>query len=112
MQRAIDESKRRRDLQLHFNEENNIIPTGVSKKVLDVMEGAFVNAETREKRLRGGEEKSGAFEAIKFDDRKVTESDLIAIENEMFEHVKNLAFEEAAQCRDRIAALKIRLLKQ
>ena len=112
MQRAIDESKRRRDLQLHFNEEHNIIPTGVSKKVLDVMEGAFVNAETREKRLRGREEKSGAFEAIKFDDRKVTESDLIAIENEMFEHVKNLAFEEAAQCRDRIAALKIRLLKQ
>lgn len=112
MQRAIEESTRRRDLQLSFNKEHNIIPTGVSKKILDVMEGAFVNPETRERRLRGKEEKSGMLEAMEFDGRKATEADLVVIENEMFEHVKNLAFEEAAQCRDRIAALKIHLLKQ
>merc|ERR1739841_343603 len=40
MQRAIDESNRRRNTQLEFNKEHNITPVGVEKKVLDVMEGA------------------------------------------------------------------------
>ena len=41
MERAMAESNRRRDTQLAYNKENKIIPKGVEKKVLDVMEGAY-----------------------------------------------------------------------
>ena len=40
MQRAIDETNRRRDKQISFNQEHGIIPRGITKKVPDIMEGA------------------------------------------------------------------------
>ena len=49
MQRAMDESNRRREVQVAYNKEHNITPIGVSKRILDVMEGAYANPATRER---------------------------------------------------------------
>ncbi len=71
MQRAMDESNRRREVQIAFNKEHNITPIGVSKRILDVMEGAYANPATRERtKGRGVAEKSGAYAQLDFGDPK------------------------------------------
>lgn len=111
MQRAMDESHRRRALQVAFNEEHGITPTGVSKRILDVMEGAYANPATRERtKGRGIAEKSGAYAQLDFNDPQAIAKQISALEAEMYEHAKNLAFEDAAHTRDRIAELRARLI--
>jgi excinuclease ABC subunit B len=111
MQRAIDESNRRREVQIAFNEEHNITPIGVSKRILDVMEGAYANPETRERtKGRGVAEKSGAYAQLDFGDPQAIAKEITLLEAQMYEHAKNLSFEEAAQTRDRIAELRQKLI--
>jgi excinuclease ABC subunit B len=111
MQRAIDESNRRREVQIAFNGEHNITPIGVSKRILDVMEGAYANPETRERtKGRGVAEKSGAYAQLDFGDPQAIAKEITLLEAQMYEHAKNLSFEEAAQTRDRIAELRQKLI--
>ena len=113
MQRAIDESDRRRNMQLQFNEIHNITPVGVQKNVLDVMEGAYVSASNRiRQRGRNATEKMGAYNQLDFTDPTMVRKEIDKLEEQMYEHARNLAFEEAAATRDTIAELKNQLLKQ
>ncbi len=111
MQRAIDESSRRREVQLAYNAEHGITPVGVSKRILDVMEGAFANPETRERtKGRGEAEKSGAYASLDFSDPKAIAKEIAHLESLMYDHAKNLAFEDAAKTRDRISQLREQLI--
>ena len=113
MERAIEESERRRNTQLQFNKVNNITPVGVKTKVLDVMEGAYSAPGTRT-RQRGKliAEKSGAYQRLDFSNPAAMYKEIGQLEEQMYEQAKNLAFEEAAATRDKIAELKNQLLKQ
>ena len=113
MERAIEESERRRNTQLQFNKVNNITPIGVKTKVLDVMEGAYSVPGTRT-RQRGKliAEKSGAYKRMDFSNPAAMHKEISLLEEQMYEQAKNLAFEEAATTRDKIAELKNQLLKQ
>jgi len=113
MQRAIDESARRRNTQVDYNKEQNITPIGVKKKVLDVMEGAYAAPGVRgRQRLRASVEPEGAYLKLDFSDPSEVKKEIGNLESLMYEQAKNLAFEEAAATRDRIAELKNKLLKQ
>jgi len=113
MQRAINESNRRRNTQLEFNEVHKITPVGVKKKVLDVMEGAYISPENRIRKLgRGVTEKADAYKRLDFTDPAVVRKEIEKLEELMYEHARNLAFEEAAATRDTIAELKNQLLNQ
>ena len=113
MQRAIDESDRRRNMQLQFNEIHNITPVGGQKKVLAVMEGAYVSPTNRiRQRGRNATEKMGAYNRLDFTDPTMVHKEIDKLEEQMYEHARNLAFEEAAATRDTIAELKNQLLKQ
>tara|TARA_B100000029_G_C17570230_1_gene956365 strand:+ start:212 stop:2230 length:2019 start_codon:yes stop_codon:yes gene_type:complete len=113
MQRAIDESARRRNTQVDYNKEHNITPIGVKKKVLDVMEGAYAAPGVRgRQRLRASVEPEGAYLKLDFSDPSLVKKEIGNLESLMYEQAKNLAFEEAAATRDRIAELKNKLLKQ
>lgn len=113
MQRAIDESNRRRNTQLEYNEEHNITPIGVRKRVLDVMEGAYAAPGSRSRqRGRAVAEKSGAYERLNLTDPGEVKKEIESLETQMYEQAKNLAFEEAAATRDRIARLRESLLRQ
>ena len=113
MQRAIDESNRRRNTQLDYNKEHNITPIGVKKKVLDVMEGAYAMPGTRgRQRPRALAKSTGAYSKFDFSDPSQVKKEIENLESLMYEQAKNLAFEEAAATRDRIVELKNRLLKQ
>ncbi len=112
MQRAIDESNRRRNAQLEFNALHNITPIGVKKRVIDVMEGAYSAPGTRSHgRGRKVAEKSGAYLSLDFGDPKGVQQEIDKLEDQMYEFAKNLEFEEAASTRDQIAALKLEMLK-
>jgi excinuclease ABC subunit B len=113
MQRAMDESNSRREVQVAHNKANGITPEGVKKKILDVMEGANTPAgKLMKTRGRSAMEKANAYSRLDLSDPKALQKEIVEMESKMYELAKNLAFEEAANTRDRIAELKNQLLKQ
>ena len=113
MQRAMDESNRRRDTQLAYNLEHNITPKGVTKRILDVMEGAYASKGSDSTRSsRSVAETANAYGKMDFSDPEEIRKEISQQESLMYEQAKNLAFEEAAATRDRIAKLKQRMLRQ
>jgi excinuclease ABC subunit B len=106
MQRAIDETDRRREKQLIFNQENNISPRTVVREVIDIMEGARDASSKGAKLKRGSraaESKSRYNAALAPRD---LEKRIVVLEKEMFKFAKNLEFEEAANVRDEIESLR------
>ena len=113
MQRAIDETDRRRNIQKKFNQLNNIVPEGITKEVPDVLEGA------RSTKGRGkiSREKNIITENLNF---KVIEElnsttklkkEIRTLELRMHKKAKDLDFEVAVRLRDRILELKEILFK-
>ena len=109
MQRAMDETARRRAKQIAHNEEHGITPTGLNKKVADIMEGAG-GGRGRRKAERPGEK--AAEEAEKYmakaGNRSPQEAlkEMSRLEDEMYKAAADLDFEGAARLRDKISELK------
>jgi excinuclease ABC subunit B len=101
MQRAIDETTRRRMKQLDYNAAHGITPRGIQKAVMDIMEGARTEAVTPLPRRRGG--KSLSREELK---PEALVREIKKLEAEMYRRARNLEFEEAATLRDEIDRLK------
>lgn len=95
MQRAIDETARRREIQEKYNEEHDIIPMTVRKDVRDLIRAT----EVVEKEAKYDKKMS----------RKDKEKLMQKLENEMKEAAKALDFETAATLRDAMLELKIEL---
>jgi excinuclease ABC subunit B len=120
MQRALNETARRRRKQLEFNEQHGIVPQGIVKRVLDVMEGAREDgfAAALSGRGTGGASAArgpmgrGAAGRNQPSDAAVDLRPEQALrrmkqlETEMFKAARNLEFEEAARLRDEIERLK------
>jgi excinuclease ABC subunit B len=115
MQRAIDETERRRRKQLSFNLEHNITPKGVVKSVQDILEGAYVGAVKvrkdgkRSSRKIAETKPNYTAQADQLSARELSRL-INQIEDAMYEASKNLQFEEAAHYRDQLHALKEKLL--
>ena len=93
MRTAIDETKRRREIQIKYNKEHNIIPKTIKKKIMDVV---TVNDEVGEKTKK---------RTIK--DVKETEKIIKGLEEEMQKAAKELDFERAMELRDIIFEMKV-----
>jgi len=109
MQRAIDETNRRRAKQQAYNEANGITPTSIKKAVHDVMEGAYSENSPRGKLFPKGRvsEKYADYVALSSDE---INAKINKLETKMYQHAHDLEFEEAAAVRDEIHALKESLL--
>jgi len=102
MQVAIEETKRRREIQQAYNEKHGIVPTTIQKEVRDVIRATMV-AEDAEKTY---EPKAKQFHKMpKRDKEKVLQN----MEKEMREAAKALDFEKAAELRDLLFELKSEL---
>jgi len=112
MQRAMDETERRRNKQIAFNEANGIVPKGVKKDVQDILEGATVPG-SRSKKRRG--EAKAAEESARYENELRSPSEITKrirqLEEKMLSLARDLEFEAAAEARDEIHKLRERLLQ-
>ena len=104
MKSAIKEMTRRRERQIAYNTENNITPAGVRKKIKDIIEKEI---DTESFKMNQSERKKYR----KYED--LTEPKLIKeiskLEKSMQKFSKNLEFEKAAEIRDEIKFLKVKV---
>ena len=110
MQRAIEETNRRRKVQQTYNEERGIQPKGIVKSVSDIMEGARYTPGRKQSRGRKVAEPKIADYA---DDQALLDLSpkelavrIKKLEETMHQHAKNLEFEDAARIRDELQHIK------
>jgi excinuclease ABC subunit B len=108
MQRAMDETERRREKQIAFNEEHGIQPKGISKSVADIMEGATtVPGRKASRTAKKVAEQAGDYQVDPADmSPKDLSKAMTKLEDKMYEAAKNLEFELAAKYRDELNNLK------
>ncbi|MGN6222748.1 excinuclease ABC subunit UvrB [Pseudoxanthomonas sp.] len=105
MQAAIDETSRRREKQLEYNTEHGITPKSVAKPIVDILEGARTDAgETRSGRGKRRVAEDRADYAVL--DPAQALARIKTLEQEMYQHARDLEFEDAARLRDEIRKLK------
>ena len=105
MQRAIDETNRRREKQIQFNEANQVTPKSIEKDVADVLE-ARQDRKPGEAKRRRGRGRVDRPERAKINSALELGKLLEQLEQDMLEHAKQLEFEQAAAIRDEIRTLK------
>jgi len=105
MQRAIEETNRRRRKQVEFNVEHGITPRGIQKGVTDIMEGARSEPSSPAEKRRGGKGRDAAVTPTDMRPEAIVRQ-IKKLEADMFKKARNLEFEEAARLRDEIERLK------
>jgi excinuclease ABC subunit B len=104
MQRAIDETGRRRARQVAHNKLHDITPKGVVKQIRDLIDGIY-DAQEAQQELKVAQ-REAAYLAMS--EKELTRA-IKRVEKEMFESAKNLEFEHAAELRDELNKLKQQL---
>jgi excinuclease ABC subunit B len=101
MRRALDETSRRRERQLAFNEQHGITPRGVRKQIRELIDGVY-----SEKSAKDDLKAAQAAAAVEVLSEKDLGKRIKQLERQMLEHARNLEFEKAAQLRDQLALLR------
>ncbi|MCM3576216.1 excinuclease ABC subunit UvrB [Mesobacillus subterraneus] len=97
MEKAISETKRRREIQEEYNEKHGITPQTIQKSIRDVIRATIAAEE---------QEEYSPAEGLKKLTKKDREQVILNMEKEMKEAAKALNFERAAELRDLILELK------
>tara|TARA_A100001015_G_C15016392_1_gene725736 strand:+ start:38 stop:1138 length:1101 start_codon:yes stop_codon:yes gene_type:complete len=95
MEEAIQETERRRTIQHEFNQKHNIVPKSVVKPIEDILGIDKVEAKEASQTITGSDKELSTM--------------LQNLEKQMALHAKNLEFEEAVVCRDKIQQIKKQL---
>jgi excinuclease ABC subunit B len=98
MRTAIDETQRRREIQLRYNREHGITPATIVKDVADVLGSIYERDYLREPEIAEESARYGTVEDL--------EKEIMRLEKQMSRAARKLDFERAAQLRDRIRFLK------
>ncbi len=103
MQRAIEETNRRRRKQIAYNEARGITPKTIQKAVADILEGAYAGAPVSAQRYAKMAEEAVEYAALSSEQmaRRIRE-----LEKQMYQHARDLEFEQAARVRDQLRELQ------
>ena len=107
MKRAMDEMGRRREVQLAYNEEHGITPSGIAKPVSDIMESGYSGDIGKNELDKLRKKREAAYAGL-------TQLEILkkvdALEIIMHDHARDLEFEEAGRIRDEIESIKAEYL--
>ena len=104
MQKAINVTEERREIQTAYNKKHGITPKGIIKEVRDVLEAGYGDKHSRKTvELQKVAEEKATYQAMK---PKQLSKVLEQLEKQMYEHSRNLEFEEAAKVRDEVERIK------
>ncbi len=104
MKAAMDETERRRGVQMAFNEANGIVPKGISKSIKDMIDGVYSKDEALRERKAAQDQAN--YESLS---EKQLAKEMKRLEKCMHDAAKNLEFEKAADFRDQLKKLKIKV---
>ncbi len=107
IQRAIEETDRRRAKQILHNQENGLVPQGISKSIIDILELPIPGSSglTGTKTPAKVAESAGTYVPLTLEQ---TAKKIKQLEERMYAHARQLEFEEAARLRDEISRLQAR----
>jgi excinuclease ABC subunit B len=100
----MDETERRRAKQIAHNTARGITPTGVTKRIKDIIDGIYDQDSARQE-LKAAQNQA-RYEQM---DGKAMTREIKRVEKDMLDAARNLEFEKAAQLRDELQRLKQRL---
>ena len=100
----MDETERRRNKQVVFNQERGITPRSVHKRVKDLIDGVY-SMETAQQQLKAAQVRA-RYDAMS---EVQLAKEIKQLEKQMLAAAKNLEFEHAAEYRDEIKKLKNKL---
>ncbi len=107
MRKALDETDRRRAKQVEYNLEHGITPVSVARAIVDIMEGARADPDAAKGRGKG---KGRKVAEDSTDYASLTPAQLSAriksLEQKMYQHARDMEFEQAAAVRDQLRVLK------
>ncbi|MBN9288674.1 MAG: excinuclease ABC subunit B [Gammaproteobacteria bacterium 39-13] len=122
MKMAMSETDRRRRKQQEHNKKNNITPMSVTKSIQDIMEGAFVGRKISNKSAKKAQNQAASNPVIeeirqyRQNHAAITPQEFTKLlkkwDAKMYEHARNLEFEQAAMIRDEIKELKESAFKE
>jgi len=104
MRLAMDETERRRNKQILFNQAHGITPRSVHKRIKDLIDGVY-SMETAQQQLKAAQTQA-RYEAMS---ETQLAKEIKSLEKQMHEAAKNLEFENAAEYRDELKRLKDKL---
>ncbi len=101
IQKAVEETERRRQKQLYYNQLHHIIPRGIQKAIIDILD--LEQVENTVVDINKIAETSGEYQVFSLSQltKKIKQ-----LEKKMFQHADNLEFEQAVQIRDEIQRLR------
>lgn len=108
MQRAIDETNRRREVQLQYNKDHGITPKGIQKSINDVMQTGGSGNDKRKGRRGSSKSQTPELENLSVNEAAKRMKQL---EKEMYECARNLEFERAATLRDELDQIRANIFK-
>jgi excinuclease ABC subunit B len=108
MQRAIDETERRRTKQQEYNEAHGITPKSIVKAVSDIMEDARMLTPAEREQQRKVAESAAEYRHMR--PAELGKS-IAEMEKQMIHHAQMLEFEQAAEIRDQIKRMKEQVLR-
>ncbi|ASJ74988.1 excinuclease ABC subunit UvrB [Granulosicoccus antarcticus] len=114
MQRAIDETNRRREVQIRYNLDHGITPVGITKSINDVMEagGSSQGDKRRGRSATGKSAKTASVAKIENLSAAQAAKRIKELEKEMYECARNLEFERAAALRDELEQVREVVFKE
>lgn len=103
MKRAIDETERRRQKQTSYNQTHGITPQSVQKQIKDLIDGVY---STENKDFAVADHAMLQARVEEMSEKEVAR-EIKKLEKQMFEHAKNLEFEDAARIRDQLNQFRV-----